>query len=831
MALTLLWLLLATPAAEPLASDSLAPPESAVGPAESEPDSAPYGEWAEDFRGPTPIGEASIPFPADAPPLSAPVRVAVKLRVGPDGAVEEVTLLESAGPPFDEAVLVGATHFRFEPARYRGQPVAVEITFAQTFEPPPTAPVLPVAGLRGTVVEMGTRRPVANALVLVRSGETELRAEANEEGVFAVRATPGSAEVEVRAAGYKRFLVHEELVEGEELEVRYLAERLSYDPYETLVVTRRERTEVARTSLRDRELKQVPGTFGDPFRVVTALPGVGQMMSLLAYPVVRGTSPGSTGFLLNGVPIPQLFHLLGGPAVIHPEFIDRVDFYPGTFPARYGGYTGGIVDGVSRRPRQDESRLDLNVDLVRAGAFVERPLGDLANVTVAGTYGYPGALLSLLQTGAFLSYWDYQLRLEAGQHNRFSTFVFGSFDEFGTEQEGERVTQARSQFHRVDMRYQRGEGDAFETAEVTFGLDQVLSGEETEGSRGATLRTLSVAPRLGLERKLGSMTRLRTGAEWALRVFRGTPQTMPTGQQLTMDSRMYSAGAFVELPTTVTPRLIVTPGARTDVYTNSRATKWAFDPRLAFRWQAFAAGDTWLKGGVGYYHQPPRFFIPVPGFEDFALSRGLLGTIQTSLGVEQPLSEDFLADVQAYYHHMDPILFDLALNTKEFVPVDDEGNPEGPVETPFLERRVGRSYGLEVLMRKRDSGRLFGWISYTLSKSERRFEGQWVPFDFDRRHMLNVVAGIKLERNWEVGGRLQFQTGRPVTTAEYGYNGERVAPFHRFDLRIDKRAVWNEFLLDFYVEVLNVSLAAEELEATLPGVPFILPFVGFRAVL
>jgi hypothetical protein len=793
-----------------------------------------------EFVAPWPLTPTAIAFPDDAPGLEEPVRVSVKLRVDEAGQVQEVTLIESAtvvageaAVAFDLAVLTGVTAFRFLPARFQGRPVPVDITFAQQFLPPAPVSQEPLAVLSGVIIEKGTRHPIPGAQVVIHEDTTERQTQAGSDGRFWLRATAGEHDVEVRAAGYKRFVVHERLEAGTNVEVRYLAERLSYDPYETLVVGQLERSEVARTTLRDRELKQVPGTFGDPFRVVTALPGVGQMMSLLAYPIVRGTSPGSTGFLLDGVPVPQLFHLLGGPAVVHPEFIDRVDFYPGTFPVQFGGYTGGIVDGVSRPPRPDDRRLDVMADLVRAGAFVQRPLPKDGSVTLAGTYGYPGALLSLLQADAFLSYWDYQLRLDAGRSNRFSAFVFGSYDEAGTRIDGKKVTSARSQFHRLDLRYRNGDADAFLLYEVVLGLDHVLSRPEVEGESAATLRTLSINPRLTYERAITPKTRLRTGAEWSVHMFRGTPQAGPTGEPFTLDSRLYAAGLFIDAPSWVTPNLLVTPGARADLYANSEVTQWALDPRVSWRYHLFESqrGITWLKGGAGYYHQPPRFFIPVPGFEDFALSRGLLATVQTSLGVEQPLADEVEADVQTYFHYMDPILFDLALNQTEVVPLDDEGNPTEPIHTPYFDRRVGRAYGVEVLLRKRGSGNLFGWVSYTLSRSERRYEGRWVAFDFDRTHMLNVVLGTRLPRNWEVGGRIQFQTGRPVTSETLGYNGTRLSPFYRFDMRIDKRAVWNDFMLDFYVEVLNVSLAAEELDAQTPPVPFILPFIGVRAVL
>ena len=49
--------------------------------------------------------------------------------------------------------------------------------------------------------------------------------------------------------------------------------------------------------------------------------------------------------------MPLLFHLLSGPSVIHPEFIDEIQFYPGGAPAPYGGYTAGIIDGRTARAR------------------------------------------------------------------------------------------------------------------------------------------------------------------------------------------------------------------------------------------------------------------------------------------------------------------------------------------------------------------------------------------------------------------------------------------------------------------------------------------------
>ena len=66
--------------------------------------------------------------------------------------------------------------------------------------------------------------------------------------------------------------------------------------------------------------------------------------------MVRGSQPSSTGYFLDGIRVPILFHLFLGPAVIHPDFIDTIDFYPGNPPPQYGRLTGGAVEGRLSQP-------------------------------------------------------------------------------------------------------------------------------------------------------------------------------------------------------------------------------------------------------------------------------------------------------------------------------------------------------------------------------------------------------------------------------------------------------------------------------------------------
>ncbi|MBV8756570.1 MAG: TonB family protein, partial [Deltaproteobacteria bacterium] len=262
------------------------------------------------FEPPKAIGSTEVAAPADAPVITAPVAVTVKLLVDKDGSVQKVDLVSAPQPPFDDAVIEAAKHFTFQPATYGGNPVKVEITFTHTFTPPPPPAPPPPPGeqgpartsaLKGKLIELGTRAPVASATVTAVVGGQTYSVDADAKGHFRLELPPGPADISVYAPGHNAFVQKETLAEKQELAVTYFVERDRYDPYEIVVVGEQRREEVSRITLRGPELKQVPGTFGDPFRVIQALPGVASVVSLLPFPIVRGASPSSTGYLLDGI--------------------------------------------------------------------------------------------------------------------------------------------------------------------------------------------------------------------------------------------------------------------------------------------------------------------------------------------------------------------------------------------------------------------------------------------------------------------------------------------------------------------------------------------------
>lgn len=819
--------------------------------------------------------DAQYPPEALAQGLTASVRLII--TIAEDGTVSDVQPTEPAGHGFDEAAIAAVRQFRFSPAEVDGvpAPVQVEYVYHFTLNAPPEsqtaaeeAPVeQPKATLTGQLISRGSRSRVAGATVRCGDDPEAPEAISDENGRFTLEVPPGECAVRVVASGFQLYQTKETLKPDETTEVNfYLAP--SGGAFETVVRSERPKKEVVRRTLSRQEAQKTPGTFGDPIRVIQALPGVARAPFVSGELLVRGSNPGQTATMMDGVRIPILFHLLGGPSVVNAEFLDQLDFYPGGFSSEYGRAVGGIVEVGTRKGAADTLHGSVKVDVLDAGFFLESPVSDGISVAAAARRSYIDVLLPAFlpkTEGSTLSvvprYWDYQLRVDFGAKRganaepvandgaRSTGYVmaFGSDDQLrlvsgGPKTERDIELNTHTNFHRVkgDWTYRKGALTSVFTPYVGTDLFSFEFGAARQEGR-----QYSAGAREVLALELNPALTLRTGLDLVFEhesydisfpapegfEYVPFPGAESVGQVLEEQLSLsgFDGALFLESDLKV-GKFTFTPGVRGNYQHAGGSTNLALDPRL---WVRFAATErTTLKGSAGLYSQAPETFrfIEAPyGNPELGYQRAF----QSSLGVEHRFTDVLNVDLTGFFNRRYENIV---------APGQIATRADGSVyQQPYSNEGIGRAWGVELMVKKERASAQdpwSGWLSYTLSRAEDGRAGEapsgggffggggndgetYGLSTWDQTHILTLVASYVMGNGWELGARFRYTTGRPTTPLAHSYDvyhadrnrydptlgayySGRTAGFHQLDMRVDKSWRFESWTLTTYLDVQNL---------------------------
>ena len=539
------------------------------------------------------------------------------------------------------------------------------------------------------------------------------------------------------------------------------------------------------------------------------MPGVTPIISGLPFFYIRGAPPGDVGYYLDGVRVPYLFHVGVGPSVIHPAMVDRVDLFPGGYPARFGRFAGGIVDGETVPPAT-EAHGEYNLRFFDAGAMVELPFdGGRGTLMLGGRYSYTGLLLSVISPDTVLSYWDYQARATYAltPSDRVGVFAFGADDFLGQKASGTTQTLFGTQFHRVDVRYDHRltEGGTLRTA-ITFGQDL------TDVGNGESVRDRLTAARTEIAYRASPDVLLRTGVDaeadkYDVVVAQDTlgPSESALAANYFPSRTDIAAGVRADAVLTIEHGLEVTPGARLDFFGSQGSTAVAVDPRLAAR-VATGARSHLLVRRWRHGHRAPASGVRNPGARFSAgrfkggAANGCAGERRRRVGARRRHDRDSHRLPPRLLQHERCARRDAAAARR--VPAGHVSNgharwrdpggvarshmcgdrfPQGTLGADHsggggtaaedsdtnktvqaLEAQTqGTAYGLELFVKRKLTEHFGGFLSYTLSRSTRTYGNQTFISAYDRTHVLNVAAAYDLGRNWRAGARVVFYTGLP----------------------------------------------------------------------
>ena len=801
-------------------------------------------------------------YPPAALEAGKEAQVKVRIHIDVAGTVTAVDVLEPVGDGFDDAAVAAALAYVFDPAEIDGvpAPIAVETTInfviehREEPEPPPRPPPASHAGppdhagamtapvtLQGVAVERGTRRALAGVIVSV--SELGIDAVTGDDGTFYFHGVPpGSYKVLAVDPRFERLERPITLARREALEVRLWLRPRGGNPYETVVEGEREVLEVTRRTLQRQQLTSVPGTFGDPIRVIQTLPGIQRAPFGLGLLLVRGSNPDDTGIYVDGHEVPSLFHFLGGPSIFNAEMLDSIDLYPGGFPARFGRHHGGAVALELRPSVSDGVHGSAKVDFIDAGGYLRAPITDDLSIAVAGRRSYIDLFLGFVlpqpakggQRIVTPIYYDYSARIDYNLHDngRLSIFAIGSSDTLhvlNRDPDAALSTDLNSavKFFRVIGTYERViSGDLKLTLSPAWGRDTLsFSGAQAEAagpftSIGVVNDTLSY--RMRVRGRLDDHFTLDTGLDTLSRVTSyqalvpvdasliNTQGVDIPPSQLARGAQVIGLGGYVDLGIDLTARWKLVPSLRLDGYLLDGVARSSVDPRLVARYTV--SPTLTLKAYLGQFSQPPqpegldrRFGNP-----DLGIEHG----IHTGLGYEWKPDHLWSIDSEIYYVSR----YDLAVFTSDVVQ-----NPDGTFSNVnFRSEGVNNSYGLELLIKRAISEHAYGWLSYTFSRAHQQNhpDSDVVPTAFDQPHVLNAVASWKPGKGWELGARFQLASGRPDTPvigATYDADSGGYVPirgparsirtplFAQLDVRAEHDWLFERWSLGLYIDIINVT--------------------------
>ena len=542
--------------------------------------------------------------------------------------------------------------------------------------------------------------------------------------------------------------------------------------------------------------------------------------------------PSLTGYFIDGIPVPALYHIGFGPSVVHPGLVDWVELFSGAAPSYFGRAIGATIAGETTAPA---TRLhgEANLRLLDASALVETPFGEKnqGSAEISGRYGYPALVLPAFTPDVGLQYWDYQARVTWNLSPRdwIGVFVFGSNDLLTQNQTNNQnipytAQLVKTEFHRVDLRYDRvlGAGSTLRIA-ATLGTD--ASGDEVSNvySTSARLRT-------ELDARPSRTVRVRAGADvqWTHYSLGANPEQpadptpAPYGLPATPRNDVVP-GVYADVSWKASRHVEIVPGVRADIFTSQRAdgsgatVNPTVDPRLAARVTLFPRVTA--ISTVGIAHQVPGIVVFPPDASPYLYSPGVEQGVQSaqqlSEGLEVALPEGFVASATGFLHH--------------YTGLPDLTAPciASPQQNVCLEQQVaGQAYGLELLVRRPLTERFAILASYTLSRATREAHSPydptapvtWIPSEYDRTHVGSVIASYDLGHLWRVGARFFGYSGRPYSQS---YQQEPIPPlntgrlpgFWRLDLRVEK--AWNvgeRGKVAFVIEGMNVTLNKEAVD-------------------
>ncbi|MCF8357380.1 MAG: TonB-dependent receptor [Prolixibacteraceae bacterium] len=623
-----------------------------------------------------------------------------------------------------------------------------------------------------------------------------------------------------------------------------------------------ENTQMSMINLPVQKLEKIPVILGeaDVLKVIQLLPGVQTGMEGTSGIYVRGGGPDQNLFLLDGVPVYNPSHLLGIFSAFNPEALKSVKLYKGGFPARFGGRLSSVVDVSMKDGNMKELHGNISVGIISSKLSIEGPIiKDKTSFILSARRTYLDLVAQPLlwyyndengtdnDVSAFFH--DINLKLNYIINDKNRIFISGyhgkdygkvgfteslSSSEHGDNADFEMTTDiglgwgnvigsirwnhlfSNRLFSNTTLTYSKY-NFLTESKFITSGLFEDKQIEDffrySSGIEDINAKIdFDYYPVQGHNMKFGvgytnhyftpGVTRLKFENELAGFIDNAIDTTYGNREIYANE-----ISSFVEDNFSIRKNLKINAGLHLSVFFVDGETYINPQPRLSLR---FKANDNCsLKASYSrmaqYVHLLTTYNISMPSDLWLPVTKDFDPPVsdQFALGSAFNLPQNISLTVEAYYKKM-----------KNLIEYKEGASFMGTATNweSKVEKGMGWSYGTEFMLEKK-TGKTTGWIAYTFSWSNRKFEnlnfGETFPAKYDNRHDISIALTHKFSDRCDIGGTWVYRTGNAFSLAvmeypqaaipaanndnsystpllEYdGRNNYRMSAYHRLDLGIN----------------------------------------------
>jgi hypothetical protein len=697
--------------------------------------------------------------------------------------------------------------------------------------------------ISGLVTDSLNMMPLEGASIVSTNNQTLTQTTAN--GLFDTWVNASDSFWVIKAVGYKPQTIH--LLAGKHSfgTIRLVRDIILIN--EVVVNAQKngsivQSTQSSYVELSSREIDKLPLFMGEPdlYRSVKLMPGIQSSGDGNAAIYVRGGGYDQNMIMLDEAIVYNPTHLLGFFSVFNSDVIDNVLVLKSGIPAEYGNRLSSVMKFATRQSVPGKCKVDGNIGLISSSLKLETPLfNSKAGCYIAARKTYLNQILDLAKKASLI-----------GTHSLLYRSGYGFYDVNGgivfTPTGNDRITLSAYTGSdlfditadivgvSVNMNWGNKVGSLnwYHRFSDSLYLDNSISATgysmDMDVSQNLNyLNLVSSVTDVGYKSRLTWITPRNKIKAGCFTVFH---QVQPNYSQATTSNKQLQLGnvqqlnsnetsVFLSDDITVNPWLSFSAGGRFNIFTQ-------YGPYSDYTLDSYGSV-------IDTLHYKKRSVVKRYMSPDIRLSSRIMLSDNNSVKVAYNTNSQYvhLVNVSSvsfptdfwipstksikpqygwhlsagYYHFLKALGLETSAEVyyKEFINQLEFGQGLFSVtENVALDKSLlfgfGKAYGAEFLI-KRSEGRLTGWISYTWSKTKRKFNdiehGQWFNAKYDRPHSLSVVTSYRLNAAWLFAAVFEFSSGSTYTPVvgrylvannlvnEYGrYNSARMPAYHRLDV-------------------------------------------------